>query len=49
MEFFGLLAPVAFVFGIAAFTQVAALRKEVEALKKEVSCLKNGEKGEAAN
>ena len=36
MEFVGLLAPIAFVFALAALAQVGTLKKEVEALKKEI-------------
>ena len=36
MEYVGLLAPIAFVFAIAALTQVGALKKEVEKLKEEL-------------
>ncbi len=36
MEFVGLLAPIAFVFAIAALTKINALKKEVEKLKKEI-------------
>ncbi len=37
MEYVGLLAPIAFVFALAALAQVGSLRKEVEQLKKEVN------------
>lgn len=40
MQYVGLLAPLAFVFALAALTQVGALKKEVEILKKEVEILK---------
>ncbi len=40
MEFVGLLAPIAFVFALAALAQVGSLRKEVEQLKKEVQSKK---------
>lgn len=36
MEYIGLLAPVAFVFAIAALTQVSSLKKEIEKLKEEL-------------
>ena len=36
MEYVGLLAPIAFVFALAALTQVGTLKKEVEQLKKEL-------------
>jgi len=36
MEFTALLAPIAFVFAIAALAQVASLKKEVENLKKQL-------------
>ncbi len=42
MEFFGLLAPIAFVFALVALIQVGSLKKEVEQLKiksKEVPTL----------
>lgn len=41
MEFVGLLAPIAFIFGLAAYSQVSSLKKEVEALKEEVQRLKS--------
>ena len=40
MEYVGLLAPIAFVFAISAYTQLSALRKEVESLKAEIAKLK---------
>ena len=40
MEIVGLLAPIAFVFAIAALGQVDALKKEVHVLKQEVTRLK---------
>jgi hypothetical protein len=40
MEFVGLLAPIAFVFALAALAQVGSLRKEVEQLKKELQSIK---------
>lgn len=40
MEFIGFLAPVAFVFAIAALSQVGSLKKEVEQLKSELEKLK---------
>lgn len=42
MEIVGLLAPIAFVFALAALSQITALRKEVAAVKEDVSQLKNG-------
>ncbi len=36
MEFIGLLAPIAFVFAIAALTRINALEKEVEKLKEKL-------------
>jgi len=36
MQFVGLLAPIAFVFALAALAQVGSLRKEVEQLKSEL-------------
>jgi len=36
MQFVGLLAPIAFVFALAALAQVGSLRKEVERLKEEL-------------
>jgi hypothetical protein len=41
MEFIGLIAPIAFVFALAALSQVGALKKEVALLKEEISILKN--------
>lgn len=40
MEFVGLLAPIAFVFALAALSQLGALKKEVEGLKEELKNLK---------
>ncbi len=40
MEFVGLLAPIAFVFALAALTQVGALKKEVDKLKEELQSKK---------
>jgi hypothetical protein len=40
LEFVGLLAPIAFVFALAALSQLGALKKEVEGLKEELKCLK---------
>ncbi len=40
MEIVGLLAPIAFVFSLAALGQIGALRKEVHELQKEVARLK---------
>ncbi len=39
MQFVGLLAPIAFVFALAALAQVGSLRKEVEQLKAELNKL----------
>ena len=36
MEFLGYLAPIAFVFALAALSQVQALKKEVDALKESL-------------
>ncbi len=36
MEFLGYLAPIAFVFAIAALVKINALEKELEKLKKEI-------------
>ena len=43
MEFIGLLAPIAFVFALAALAQVGTLKKEVEILKDELEALKKKE------
>ncbi len=40
MEFIGLLAPIAFVFALAALAQVGALKKEVALLKRRDCYLK---------
>ncbi len=40
MEFVGLLAPLAFIFALAAITQINSLKKEVENLKEELRNLK---------
>ena len=37
MEFVGLLAPIAFVFALAALAQVGSLIKEVKQLKTELN------------
>ena len=37
MEFTALLAPIAFVFAIAALAQVDSLKKEVKKLKKQLA------------
>lgn len=36
MEYLGWLAPIAFVFALAALAQVGSLRKEVKELKEEL-------------
>ena len=36
MQYVGLLAPIAFVFALAALTQVGSLKKEVDKLKEEL-------------
>ncbi len=36
MEFLGALAPIAFVFAIAALARVNAIEKEIKELKKEL-------------
>ena len=41
MQFIGLLAPIAFVFALAALAQVGALKKEVALLNEEIANLKN--------
>lgn len=40
MEFLAFLAPIAFVFALAALAQVGSLKKEVEHLKNEIDRLK---------
>lgn len=40
MEFLSYLAPCAFVFSLAAISQVSAHKKEIETLKNEVEKLK---------
>lgn len=42
MEFFGYLAPVAFIFALAALARVNALEKEVKELKKIDQSTKSG-------
>ncbi len=39
MQFVGLLAPIAFVFALAALAQIGSLKKEVEQLKEELNNL----------
>ena len=39
MQYVGLLAPIAFVFAMAALAQIGILKKEVEQLKEEVNKL----------
>ncbi len=41
MEFVGLLAPIAFVFSIAALSQIGALRKELTGVKDELTTLRD--------
>jgi hypothetical protein len=40
MQFVALLAPVAFVFALAALAQVGSLKKKLEELQKEIEALK---------
>ncbi len=40
MEYVGLLAPIAFVFALAALAQVGSLKNEVEKLKEELQSKK---------
>jgi len=40
MQYAGVLAPVAFVFALAALSQISSLKKEIEALKQEIEELK---------
>lgn len=40
MEFMAFLAPIAFVFALAALGQANALKKQVEQLKNEIQILK---------
>lgn len=41
MEFVGLLAPIAFVFALAALSQIGVLKKEIGKLKEELEQLKS--------
>jgi len=41
VEFVGLLAPIAFVFALAALSQIGALKKEVKILTEELEYLKS--------
>ncbi len=41
MQFIGLLAPIAFVFALAALAQIGALKKEIAVMKAELADLKN--------
>jgi len=43
MQFIGLLAPIAFVFALAALAQVGALKKEIALLNEKVDSLKNNQ------
>ena len=40
MEYIGLLAPIAFVFALAALAQIGALRKELNRVKEELAAAK---------
>jgi hypothetical protein len=40
MEYVGLLAPIAFIFALAALAQIGSLKKEVEKLKEELKSQK---------
>ena len=42
MQFVGLLAPIAFVFALAALAQIGSLKKEVEQLKEQIDKLSAG-------
>ncbi len=44
MEFVGLLAPIAFVFALAALSQIGSLKKEVTALREELAVLRDNRK-----
>lgn len=41
MEYVGLLAPIAFVFGISALVQAQGLRKELLQVKEELASIKS--------
>lgn len=41
MQYVGLLAPIAFVFALAALSQIGALRKELAGFKEELAMIKN--------
>lgn len=41
MQYAGLLAPIAFVFALAALSQIGALRKELAGVKDELATLKD--------
>ncbi len=41
MQYVGLLAPMAFVFALAALSQIGALRKELAEVKDELAKLKD--------
>lgn len=43
MEVIGLLAPIAFVFALAALAQAGTLRKDVDRLAKELEQLRRNE------
>lgn len=40
MEYIGYLAPIAFVFALAALSQAGSLRKELNGVKEELAVLK---------
>jgi len=40
MEYIGLLAPIAFVFALAALAQANSLRKELASVKEELALIK---------
>lgn len=40
MQYVGLLAPIAFVFALAAIAQFSSLKKQIEELREEMTALK---------
>lgn len=48
MQYVGLLAPIAFVFALAALAQVGSLKKEVDLLKEKLKAMERQQDEKAA-